>query len=50
MEDEKTGRRGSSAFYPRSPGRLGSLEGTGRIVGDIVSPATDDSEWNGLAG
>lgn len=28
---------------------LGSLEGTGRIVGDIVSPATDDSEWNGHA-
>jgi prevent-host-death family protein len=34
----------------RPPGWLGSLEGTGRIVGDIVSPATDDSEWNGLAG
>jgi prevent-host-death family protein len=34
----------------RPAGWLGSLEGTGRILGDIVSPATGDREWNGLAG
>lgn len=28
--------------------RLGSFAGTGRIVGDIVGPATDEGEWEGL--
>jgi prevent-host-death family protein len=27
---------------------LGSLAGTGRIVGDIVSPASDESDWEAL--
>lgn len=27
---------------------LGSLAGTGRIVGDIVSPAADESDWEVL--
>jgi prevent-host-death family protein len=33
---------------PRPAGWLGSLAGTGSIIGDIVSPATDESEWNAL--
>jgi prevent-host-death family protein len=34
---------------PRSKKRrLGALEGTARIVGDIVSPATEQSEWEVL--
>ena len=35
---------------PPPTGWLGSLAGTGRIVGDIVSPATDDREWDVLRG
>jgi prevent-host-death family protein len=27
---------------------LGSLAGTGRIVGDIVSPAGEESDWEAL--
>jgi prevent-host-death family protein len=27
---------------------LGCMAGTGRIVGDIVSPATEESEWEVL--
>lgn len=27
---------------------LGTLEGTVRITGDIVSPATEESEWEAL--
>ena len=27
---------------------LGSFESTGRIVGDIISPALDESEWEAL--
>jgi antitoxin (DNA-binding transcriptional repressor) of toxin-antitoxin stability system len=27
---------------------LGSLRGTARIVGDIVSPASDDADWEAL--
>ena len=27
---------------------LGSMEGTGRIVGDIVSPASDEEDWEAL--
>ena len=38
---------------PPSPGlkkkrRLGSMAGTGRIVGDIVSPAGDETDWEAL--
>lgn len=29
-----------------SPGWLGSLRSTGRIVGDIVSPATAAEDWD----
>jgi len=27
---------------------LGGLAGTGRVVGDIVSPATDEKDWDVL--
>jgi len=27
---------------------LGSMAGTGKILGDIVSPATDDRDWDVL--
>lgn len=27
---------------------LGSMAGTGRIVGDIVSPASEESDWEAL--
>ncbi len=27
---------------------LGSMEGTGRIVGDIISPANDEEDWEVL--
>jgi prevent-host-death family protein len=27
---------------------LGSMAGTGRIVGDIVAPAADESDWEAL--
>ena len=29
---------------------LGCMAGTGRITGDIVSPATEESEWEVLRG
>ncbi len=29
---------------------LGCMAGTGRITGDIVSPATEESEWEALRG
>jgi prevent-host-death family protein len=28
--------------------QLGTLQGTARIVGDIVSPACDEDEWDAL--
>ena len=27
---------------------LGCMQGTGRIIGDIVGPATDEDEWEAL--
>jgi hypothetical protein len=27
---------------------LGSLAGTGRIIGDIVSPAVEEADWDAL--
>ncbi len=34
---------------PKRPKRwLGSMAGTARIVGDIVSPASDESDWEAL--
>jgi antitoxin (DNA-binding transcriptional repressor) of toxin-antitoxin stability system len=40
-------------IVPPSPSRppakwLGSLRSTGRIEGDIVSPAVDEAEWDAL--
>jgi len=32
----------------RPAGWLGALEGTGRIVGDIVAPATEEEDWEVL--
>jgi len=36
---------------PPAPTRgwLGSLRGTGRIAGDVVSPALDEDRWEALA-
>ena len=28
--------------------RLGGMEGTGRILGDIISPAIDEKDWEAL--
>jgi prevent-host-death family protein len=33
----------------KPPSWLGCMRGTGIIVGDIVSPATDEDEWEALA-
>jgi prevent-host-death family protein len=37
---------------PSPPARpqnwLGAMKGTGRIVGDIISPASDESDWEVL--
>jgi len=33
---------------PQAKSWLGSMAGTGQILGDIVSPATDESDWNAL--
>ncbi len=30
---------------PRPKSWLGSMEGTGRIVGDIISPVADEQDW-----
>lgn len=40
-------------IVPPSPAKeqgdwIGSFAGTGRIVGDIVSPSTDEEEWEAL--
>jgi prevent-host-death family protein len=32
----------------RPTGWMGALAGTGRIEGDIVSPATDEQDWDAL--
>ena len=32
----------------QSPPALGAMQGTVRIVGDIVSPAVDESDWEVL--
>jgi prevent-host-death family protein len=49
-------RRGEpvAEVVPPSPSRhdaswLGSAASTGRIVGDIVAPASDESDWEALA-
>ncbi len=33
---------------PKPEDWLGSLAGTGRIVGDIIRPASDESDWEVL--
>lgn len=33
---------------PRPDNWLGSLAGTGRIVGDIISPVIDENDWEVL--
>jgi prevent-host-death family protein len=33
---------------PRPARWLGDMAGTGRILGDIVSPATDEQDWDAL--
>ena len=33
---------------PKKKHWLGSMAGTGRIVGDIVSPAVDEKDWESL--
>jgi antitoxin (DNA-binding transcriptional repressor) of toxin-antitoxin stability system len=35
---------------PSAPAQpwLGAMRGTGRIIGDIISPASDASDWNVL--
>jgi prevent-host-death family protein len=33
----------------RQPRRLGAMQGTMRIVGDIISPAVDEQDWEVLA-
>jgi antitoxin (DNA-binding transcriptional repressor) of toxin-antitoxin stability system len=33
---------------PRPADWIGSMEGTGRIRADIVSPACDDQDWEAL--
>ena len=33
---------------PRPKRWLGDMAGTGKIIGDIISPATDESDWDAL--
>ena len=33
---------------PKKKSWLGCMQGTGRIVGDIVSPASDEEDWEVL--
>ncbi len=33
---------------PRPKHWLGDMAGTGKILGDIVAPATDESDWDAL--
>ncbi len=36
---------------PKRPkGWIGSMSSTGRIVGDVVNPAAEESEWEALRG
>jgi len=34
---------------PRRSSWLGSMQGTGRIVGDILSPAEESDSWKALS-
>jgi prevent-host-death family protein len=40
------GKPVAQVMPPPGPGWLGALAGSGKIVGDIVSPATDERDWN----
>jgi len=33
---------------PRPKRILGAMAGTGKILGDIIAPATDESDWEAL--
>jgi len=33
---------------PRPEGWLGCMSGNGRVVGDVVSPATEEGQWEAL--
>ncbi len=33
---------------PRRPNWMGCMKGSGQILGDIISPATDPEEWYAL--
>ena len=37
---------------PSAPARpadwMGSMAGTGRIIGDVISPTTDEEDWDAL--
>ncbi|HNY42416.1 MAG TPA: hypothetical protein PKJ41_18590 [Bryobacteraceae bacterium] len=46
IEDNNAGKQPVPAIRP--PHRLGVLADSGRIVGDIVSPASDENDWNVL--
>ncbi len=35
---------------PKNSRRLGAMAGTGQILGDIISPATDPEDWDALGG
>jgi prevent-host-death family protein len=37
-----------SSARKRPAGWLGALKGTGRIIGDIVAPATEEEDWEVL--
>jgi len=46
------GKPVAEVIPPSTPVRpatwIGSMAGTGRIIGDIVSPATDEQDWDAL--
>jgi len=33
---------------PRAEGWLGCMSGNGRVVGDVVAPATEEGQWEAL--
>ncbi|RKY00645.1 type II toxin-antitoxin system Phd/YefM family antitoxin [Candidatus Poribacteria bacterium] len=46
---KRTGRADSPAPPPERPASwLGSFRGTARIIGDILSPAAEEEEWEVL--
>jgi prevent-host-death family protein len=39
---------GPASVRPQAKRVLGALQGTGKIIGDIVSPASDEEDWEVL--